>query len=174
MRTFLGRLLEPDFIERAHFITFFFSSVHLMLHSPLWTWPSISLWHIIIVVQLLSDVWLCNPVNCGIPGFPVLHYMSRSLLKLMSIESVMPSNHVILHRLLLLLPSVFPSIRVFLSELTLHMRWSKWEASASASVLPMSIQGWFPLELTGLISLQSNRLSGVFSRTTIWNQFFGA
>ena len=58
MRTFLGRLLEPDFIERAHFITFFFSSVHLMLHSPLWTWPSISLWHIIIVVQLLSDVWL--------------------------------------------------------------------------------------------------------------------
>ena len=153
--------------------------VHLMLQSPSWTWPSISLWHIIIVVQLLSDVWLlisdCNPMDCRIPGFPVLHYMSRSLLKLMSLESVMPSNHLILCRPLPLLPSIFPSIRVSPSESTLHMKWSKCEASASASVLLMNIQGWFPLELTGLISLQSNGFSRVFSRTTIWkHQFFGA
>ena len=65
---------------------------------------------------------------------------------------------------LLLLPSIFPSIRVFSSELTLCIRWLL--ASASVSVLPMNIQGWFPLGLTGLISLLSKGLSRVF--TTIW------
>ena len=65
---------------------------------------------------------------------------SRSLLKLMSIELVMPSNHLILCRPLLFLPSVFPSIRVFSNELVLCIRQSKYGASASASVLPMNIQ----------------------------------
>ena len=74
--------------------------------------------------------------------------ISRSLLKLMSIESVMPSNHFTLCHPLLLLPSIFPSIRVFSNELALCIRWPKyWSFSISP---PMSIQGWFPLGLTGL------------------------
>ena len=94
-----------------------------------------------------------------------------SLLKLMCIESVMPSNHLILCHPLLLLPSVFPSIKVFSNELVLHIRWPKY----SVSVLPMNFQGWFPLELAGLISLLSKGLSRIFSNTTVWNhQFFGA
>ena len=77
----------------------------------------------------------------------------------MSIESVIPSNHLVL-------PSIFPSIRVFFNELALCIRHQSIGASASASVLPMNIQGWFPLELTGLIFFQSKGLSGVFSNTT--------
>ena len=81
---------------------------------------------------------------------------SQSLLKLMSVESVMPYNHLILCRPLLLLSSIFPSIRVFSNELALCIKWSKY--SVSASVLPMNIQDWFPLGLTGLFSLQSKGL----------------
>ena len=66
--------------------------------------------------------------------------ISRSLLKFMSTESVMPSSHLLLCCPLLLPPSVFPSIRVFSNELTLHIREPKYGASASASVLPMNIQ----------------------------------
>ena len=83
--------------------------------------------------------------------------LSWSLLKLMSSESVMPSNHLILC-CFLLLPSIFPSIRVFSSELALCIRWPKCWSSASASVLPVNIQSWFPLGLTGLISLLSEGL----------------
>ena len=79
--------------------------------------------------------------------------ISLSLLKLMSIESVMPSNHPILCHPLPLLPSIFPSIRVFSSESVLHILCQSIGASASASVLPMNIQDWFPLRLTGLILL---------------------
>ena len=71
----------------------------------------------------------------------------------MSIESVMPSSHLILCRPLLLLPSILPSIRVFPNGSAPHIRWPKY--SASASVLPMNIQDWIPLGWTGLISLQS-------------------
>jgi len=78
---------------------------------------------------------------------------SQSLLKLMSIESVMPSNHLILCHPLLLLPSIFPSIRVFSSESVLCIRWPKYWSFSFASVLPMNIQDWFPLGLTLLISL---------------------
>jgi len=101
---------------------------------------------------------------------------SQSLLKLMSIKSVMPSSLLILCRPLLLLPSVFPSIRVFSSESALCIRWSKnWSFSFSISPLPMNIQEWFPLGLTSLISLQSKRLSRVFSNTTVQkHQFFSA
>ena len=84
-----------------------------------------------------------------------------------SLESVMPSNHLILCHPLLLLPSVLPSIGVFSNESTLHIRWPKYWSSASTSILPMNIEGWFPLGLTGLIFLQSKRLSRVFSSTTI-------
>ena len=102
---------------------------------------------------------------------------SRSSLRFMSIESMMPSSHLILCRPLLLLPPVPPSIRVFSNESALHMRWPKyWSFSiSSALVLLMSIQDWFPLGLTGLISLQSKGLSRVFSNTTVQkHQLFGA
>ena len=65
----------------------------------------------------------------------------------------MPSNHLILCHLLLLLPSIFPSIRVFYSESALHIRWPKYWSLASASALPMNIQDWFPLRWTGWVSL---------------------
>ena len=86
----------------------------------------------------------CNPMDCSTPGFPVLHY-PQSLLKLMSIESVSPSNRLILCHPLLL-PSVFPSIRVFSSELALHIRWPKYR-SFSFSISPSS-------EYSGLISFR--------------------
>ena len=86
---------------------------------------------------------------------------SQNLLKLMSIKSVMPSSHLILCHPLCLLPSIFPSIRVFSNESVLCIRWPKYWSSASVSVLPMNIQDWFPLGWTGLISLQSKGLSRV-------------
>ena len=76
---------------------------------------------------------LCNPMNCSTPGLPV-HHQLRSLLKLMSIESVMPSRHLILCCPLLLLPPIPPRIRVFSNESTLHMKWPKyWSFSFSIS-----------------------------------------
>ena len=80
----------------------------------------------------------------------------------MSTELVMPSNHLILFHLLLLLLSIFPSIRVFSSELTLCIKWPKYWSFSLTSVLPMNIQGWFHLGLTGLI-LKSKGLSRVLS-----------
>ena len=77
----------------------------------------------------------------------------------------MLSNCLILCCPLLLLPSIFPSIGVFSNESVIRIRWPNFGASASASVLPMNIQGSFPLGLTGLISLQSKGLSRVFSNT---------
>ena len=100
----------------------------------------------------------------------------QSLLKLMSIESVMPSYHLIFCHPLLLPPSIFPSIRVFSNELLFTSGSQSMGAgvSASASVLPMNIQGWFSLGLTGLISLQSEELSRVISSTIQAHQFIGA
>ena len=93
----------------------------------------------------------------------------------LSIESVMPSYHLILHHPLLLLPSIFPSIRVFSNELLYASDGQSIGASATQSVLPMDVQGWFPLGLTGLILLLSKGLSRVFSKTTILkHKFLGA
>ena len=101
--------------------------------------------------------------------------MSRSLLKPISIELVMPSNQLIFCHPLLFLPSVFPSIRVFSNESALCISGQSIGASASASVLPMNIQGWFPLGLTGLISLLFKGLSRVFSNTIVRrHQLFSA
>ena len=99
---------------------------------------------------------------------------SQSLSKLMSIESVMPSNHLILCYPLLLLPSILPSIRVFSNESTLRIRWPKYW-SFSFSISPSNEYSGFrsTLGLTGWISLQSKGLSRVFSKTTVQNhQFF--
>ena len=99
---------------------------------------------------------------------------SRSLLKLMSIESVMPSNHLILCRPLLLLPSIFSSIRVFSNESVLCIRWPKYQ-SFSFSISPShEYSGLIFFGWTGWISLQSKGLSRVFSNTTVQkHQFFG-
>ena len=99
----------------------------------------------------------------------------QSLLKPISIESVMPSNYLIFCHPLLLLPSIIPSIRVFSSKSALRIRWQRIGVSASASVLPMTIQDWFPLGWTGWISLQSKGLSRVFSKTIVQKrELFGA
>ena len=86
---------------------------------------------------------LCSHMDCSMPDFPVLPHLP-DYLKLMSIESVMPSNHLVLCHSLLLLPSIFPSIRVFSSESALCIRWPKcW--SFSFSISPSN-------EYSGLIS----------------------
>ena len=112
-------------------------------------------------------VRLCNPTDCStqVPVPSLSFTVSQILLKLMSIESVMPSNCCILCCPLLFMPSIFPSIRVFSNEMALCIRWPKYWASASASVLPKNIQSLFPLGLTGLISLLSKELSRIFSNT---------
>ena len=98
---------------------------------------------------------------------------SRSLPKLMSIESVMPSNHLILCHLLLLPPSIFPSFRVFQMSQFFASGGQSIGASASASVLPMNIQDLFPLGWTGWICLLSKGLPRIFSNTTVQkHQFF--
>ena len=89
---------------------------------------------------------LSNPMDCSMPGCTI----SQSLLKFMSIELVMPSNHLIHCHPLLLLPSIFPSIRVFFNELALHIRWPKyWSFSFSPSseysgLISFTIE-WFDL-----------------------------
>ena len=100
---------------------------------------------------------------------------SWSWCKFMSIESVMPSNHLTLCCPLLLPPSIFPSIRVFSNESVIPIRWPKYW-SFYFSISPSSeYQGWFPLGLTSWISLQSKGLSRVFSNTTVQeHQFFSA
>ena len=98
----------------------------------------------------------------------------QSLPKLMSIESVMPSNHLILCRPLLLLPSIFPSIRVFQMSQLFPSSGQSIAVSASTSVLTMNTQDW-SLGQTGWIALQSKGLSRVFSNTTVQkHQFFSA
>ena len=128
-----------------------------------------------IVVQSLSHVWyFVTPWTTAYQASLSLT-ISRSLLKVMSIESVMPSNHLSLCHPLLLLTSIFPSIRVFSKKLAICIKWPSIGASASASILPKSIQSWFSLGFTGLIFLLSKGLSRVFSSTTIrQHQFFGA
>ena len=112
-----------------------------------------------------SCLTLQDPMDCSMPAFPVLN-VSRSLLKLMSIESVMPSNHLILCRPLLL-PSIFPSIRLFPMSQLFASGGQIIGASASAPVPPMNIQDLFPLGLTGLTSFLSKGLSRVFSNKSI-------
>ena len=126
-------------------------------------------------IQSLSRVWLFATQWTGAHQASLSITNSQSLLKLMSIESVMPSNNLILCHPLLLLPSIFPSIRVFSNESVLHIRWPKYW-SFSFSISPSNeYSDWFLLGFTGWISLLSKGLSRVFSSTTVWKyQFFGA
>ena len=101
----------------------------------------------VVVCQWLSHVWLFVTPWTAVHQAPLSSIISWSLLKFMSTEFVMPSNHFILCHPLLLLPSIFPSIKLFTSGV------QSIGDSASASVLPVNIQAWFPLGWTGLISL---------------------
>ena len=123
----------------------------------------------LLSVQLLSRVRLFATPWTAARQVSLFTTNSQGLLKLMSIELMMPSNHLILCHPLLLPSSIFPSIRVFASG------GQSIGVSASVSVLPMNIQDWSPLGWTGWISLQSQGLSRVFSNTTVQkHQFFSA
>ena len=110
-------------------------------------------------VQLFSCVWLFETPCSAARQASLSITDSRSLLKLMSTKLVMLSNHLILCHPLLLLPSVFLSIRVFPMGQFLESSGQNTGASASASVLPINVQDWYPLGWTGWISLQSRGLS---------------
>ena len=135
-----------------------------------WTWLSMCTPHIYrikkvsmyICFQSLCCVWLFVTPWTATNQASLPFTISRRLLRLMSTELVMPSNHLIFCHPLLLLPSVFPSIRVLSNESALRIRWPNvLGASASSPVFPMNIQGWFPLRLIGLILL-SKGLSSLF------------
>ena len=129
-------------------------------------------WSLFSSVQSLSRVRLFATPGTAASQASLFITNSQSLLKLMSIESVMPSNHLILCHPLLLLPSIFPSIRAFSNESVLSIRWPKYW-NFSFSINPSN-------EYSGLISfrmdwleLQSKGLSRVFSNTTVQkHQFF--
>ena len=112
-----------------------------------------------VVVQSLSCIQILQPHGL-------------LLAQIHSIESAMPSNHLILCHPLLLLPSNFPASRSFPMSWLFASGGQRIGASASASVLPTNIQGWFPLGLTGLISLVSKGLSRVFSSTIVLKHIF--
>ena len=127
----------------------------------------------VFVVQLLSHVQLCDPMDCSMPGFPGLHY----LLELGS--DSYPFSwwcYLTISPTTALFSFYFQSFSASKSLPVSQLFISDGQSigiSASASVLPMNIQGWFPLGLTGLISLQSKGLSRIFSSTTIRkHQFF--
>ena len=130
------------------------------------------LFNLLVSAQLCLT--LCNPMDCSMPGFLSITN-SRSLLKLLFIELVMPSNHLNLCHPLLLLPSIFHSIRVFPNESVLHIRWPEYW-SFSFSISPSNEHsGLISFRIDCWISLQSNGLSRVFSNTTVQkHQFFGA
>ena len=126
-------------------------------------------------VQLLSHVWLFASPWTAAHKASLSFTNSRSLHKLMSIELVMPSNHLILCHPLLLLPSIYPSIRVFSNESALRMRWPKYW-SFSFSISPSNeYSGLISFRIDWFVSLQSKRLLRVLSNTTVQKHpFFGA
>ena len=130
---------------------------------------------VVVVFQLLSNVQLFGTPWTAARQASQSFTISQSLLKLMSIESVMPSNHLIFCRSLLLLPSVFPSIRVFSTESAACTRWPKYW-SFSFNISPSNqYSGLISFRMDWLDLLESKGLSRVFSSTTVQkHQFFSA
>ena len=125
----------------------------------------------VVLAQSPSCVTPCDPTDCSILGLTIF----RSLLKFMFIASVMPSSHLILWCPLLLLPSIFPSIRDFFNESFVHIRWPEYWCF-SFSISPSSEQWIFRVYLPKDWLVWSPCCSGdsrVFSSTTVWkHQFF--
>ena len=135
---FHGNLLWAD--ELHFYYMIFFHAVTATL-----SWPTGTrlLYHPLRLLFSCSFVpTLCDPMDLQGCQASLSFPISWSLLKPISIKSVMPSSPLIFHCPLLLLRSIFPSIRVFFSKSTLRIRWPNIGASASASVFPVDIQGW--------------------------------
>ena len=143
-----------------------FNSFNASWHDCLWWFSS---------VQLLSCVWLFATPWTTAQQSSLSITNTRSPPKPTSIESVIPSSHLILCRPLLLLPSIFPTIKVSCNDSALHIRWPKYW-SFSFNISPSNEHpGLISLGWTVWISLQSKGLSRVFSNTTVQkHQFFGA
>ena len=129
-KTHYGLKLSPDFWLQGALVHMY--SISLILYSDR-VFASLCPCHdyslemfVVVVFQSLSPVWLFATPCTAAPQASLSFPFSRSLLKLMSIELVMPSNHLVLCHPLLLLPSIFPSIRVFSNELVLRIRWPKY------------------------------------------------
>ena len=122
----------------------------------------------------LSCPTLCNPMTLSTPGLSVYHRLPE-LTQFMSVQLVMPSNHLILCHPLLLLPSIFPSIKVFSNESVLCIRWPKYW-SFRFNISPSNEHsGLISFRMDWLDSLLSKELSRVFSNTTVQkHQFFSA
>ena len=122
------------------------------------------------VCSVMSDpLWPHGLQHSRLPYHQLLEF-----IKLMSIELVMPFNHLILCRHLFLLPSIFPSIRVFSNESALHIRWPKYWCFSFIISPSNEHPGLISLGWTGWISLQSKGLSRVFSNTTVQKHQFCA
>ena len=152
-------------------------TIYILFHNCM-TMLSLCFWEfhkLILSVQSLSRVrFFVTPWITACQAFLSIT-KSWSSLRIMSIESVMPSIHLILFCPLLLLPPIPPSIRVFSNESTLHMRWPKYWSFSFSIISFKEIPGLISFRWTGWISLQSMGLSRVFSSTTVQNyQFFGA
>ena len=137
-----------------------------------------SRYSISLILQFSSVAQSCltpsDPRNCSTPGLPV-HHQLPEFTQITSIESVMPSSHLILCHPLLLLPPIPPASQSFPMSQLFASGGQSIGVAASASVLPMNTQDWSPLGWTGWISLQFKGLARVFSNTTVQkHQFFGA
>ena len=146
----------------------------------MWLLSSLLLWRLCCcyccsVAKLCSTLWTPWTEACQAPLSSTISQSLLAMVCFMSIELVILSIHPILCCPLLLFPSIIPSFRVFSNELAFCTRGQSIGASASASVLPLNIQDWFPLGLTGLIFLLSKGLSRVFPSTTLQkHQFLNA
>ena len=130
------------------------------------------MWPLVVVFQCLSPVWLFGITWNVAHQAPLSSAISQSFLKFMCIEALMLFNHFILCHLIFLLPSVFLASGFFLMSQLFTSGGQSIGASVSASLLPMNIQDWFPVGLTGFISLKCKGPSRVFF-STIWKyQFF--
>ena len=131
------------------------------------------------LLSLLFSSWfcptLCNPMDCSLPGHPVLENLPEfaQIHVRWIVDTVLPSRCSLAPPFLLFL--IYPSIRVFSYKLVLRNRWPKLlELQLQQQSWINNIEGWFPIELTGFISLLRKRLSRVFSSTTNRKyQFFG-